>query len=57
MSQEVSIEMEQERFTGQIVGREGTDEISLMILQGLCTSIEEEQRGTTRVVHLEVKSE
>lgn len=57
MSQEVSIEMEQEDFPAQIVGREGTDEISLMILQGLCSSIEEEQRGTTRVVRLEVKSE
>ena len=57
MSQEVSIEMEQEQFSGQIVGREGTDEISLMILQGLCTSIEEEQRGTTRVVRMEAKSE
>ena len=57
MSQEVSIEMEQEQFSGQIVGREGTDEISLMILQGLCESIEEEQRGTTRVVRMEARSE
>ncbi|MBQ9450815.1 MAG: amino acid ABC transporter ATP-binding protein [Bacteroidales bacterium] len=55
MTQEVSIEMQQERFSGQIVGREGTDEISLMLLQGLCGSIREEQEGTTRVVHLEVK--
>ena len=54
MSQEVTIEMEQERFSSQIVGREGTDEISLMLLQGLCSSITEEQRGTTRVVRLEV---
>ena len=56
LSREVSIEMEQERFAGQIVGREGTDEISLMLLQGLCASITEEQRGTTRVVRLEVNS-
>ena len=57
MSRDVSIEMEQEHFTGQIVGREGTDEISLMLLQGLCPSITEEQRGSTRVVRLETRSE
>jgi len=57
MSQEVSIEMEQERFEGQIVGREGTDEISMMLLQGLCSSIREEQRGPTRIVRLDMKSE
>ncbi|MCR4825138.1 MAG: amino acid ABC transporter ATP-binding protein [Bacteroidales bacterium] len=57
MSQEVSIEMEQEQFSSQIVGREGTDEISLMLLQGLCSSITEEQRGTTRLVRMEVRSE
>ena len=57
MSREVTIDMEQERFSGQIVGREGTDEISLMLLQGLCDAIEEEQRGTSRVVRLNVRSE
>ena len=57
MSQDVSIEMEQEDFEGRIVGREGTDEISLMLLEGLCSSIEEEQRGRKRVVRLETKSE
>ena len=56
MSRAVSIEMEQEAFSGPIVGREGTDEISLMLLQGLCSSITEEQRGSTRVVRLEMKS-
>ena len=49
--------MEQEGFEGQIVGREGTDEISLMLLEGLCSSITEEQRGATRVVRLEMKSD
>lgn len=57
MSRDVSIEMEQENFSGRIVGREGTDEISLMLLDGLCSSITEEQRGKARVVRLEVKSE
>lgn len=57
MSKDVSVEMEQEQFSGQIVGREGTDEISLMLLQGLCSSITEEQRGTTRVVRLEANPE
>ena len=57
LSQEVSIEMEQEGFEGRIVGREGTDEISLMLLEGLCSSIQEEQRGATRVVRLEMKSD
>ncbi|MCR4860213.1 MAG: amino acid ABC transporter ATP-binding protein [Bacteroidales bacterium] len=57
MSRDVAIEMEQENFSGTIVGREGTDEISLMLLQGLCSSITEEQRGPTRVVRLEAKSQ
>ena len=57
LSQEVSIEMEQEGFNSQIVGREGTDEISLMLLEGLCSSITEEQRGATRVVRLEMKAD
>ena len=57
MTKDVSIELEQERFSSRIVGREGTDEISLMLLQGLCSSIREEQRGTSRIVKIEAKSE
>jgi hypothetical protein len=57
MSRKVSVEMVQEHFSGQIVGREGTDEISLMLLQGLCKSILEEQKGDNRVVRLETEAQ
>ncbi len=57
MSREVSVEMVQERFSGQIVGREGTDEISMMLLRGLCKSITEEQRGEDRIVRLETEAQ
>ena len=57
MSRKVSVEMVQEHFSGRIVGREGTDEISLMLLQGLCKSILEEQKGDNRVVRLETEAQ
>ena len=57
MSREISIEMVQERFQGTIVGREGTDEISLMLLRGLCKSITEEQKGEDRIVRLETEAQ
>ena len=49
---EVVVEIEQEHYSAEILGDEAQDDISLMIVQGLCSSIEETGLGDSRLIHL-----
>ena len=50
----LAIEVEQERCDSPIIESPDTDEIALMILQGLCASIREEQQVGSRFIHIVV---
>ncbi len=50
----LAMEIEQENCSSPIVDSPDADEIALMILQGLCASIQEVQEGDSRFLHIVV---
>ena len=53
-SKQLAVEVEQENYDQPIIDSPTADEISLMILQGLCRTLTETQEGNNRLISLEV---
>ena len=45
----------QEGCSSPILSAEGVDDLSVMLIQGFCTSITEEQAGPDRIIRMTIK--